>query len=170
MTDSPSPSPVLVRDLMTVGVATCSPSTPIEDLARLILEKGIEDIVVLEDGNAVGRIGQDELLKVYAQKNYRDLKAEDIMVEGIPQVPPDIPLTAAAQIMLDLGVRTLFLTHHAGGIEYPAAAISYWHILRHMTAHQIDDLSDLGIKAERQSPIEAFIQKRDEARRKKISK
>ena len=44
---------LLVRDLMAVGVATCPPTTPIVDVARLLLEKQLEVIVVLdEEGEA----------------------------------------------------------------------------------------------------------------------
>jgi CBS domain-containing protein len=156
--------PRLVRDLMTVGVETCSPDTPVEDLARRFLEKGIEEIVVLADGHALGVVGQIELLRAYARDDISTLKASDMMRESVPQVPPDIPLMAAAQIMLDLGVRTLFLMHHASGVEYPAAQISYHHYLRAMAASEANDLQDLGIYAQRRSPLETFIQRRDKAR------
>ena len=88
------------------------------------------------------------------------------MRDGVPQVPPDIPLVAAAQLMQDLKVRTLFLMHHAGGIEYPAAMISYKHLLRHLAADNEAELRDLGIRAERKTPLEMFIQRRDAARNK----
>ncbi len=55
--------------------------------------------------------------------------------------------------------------HHAGGIEYPAAMLSYTHLLRHLAMESADDLSDLGIKADRESPLEAFYKRRDAARR-----
>jgi len=84
----------------------------------------------------------------------------------VPQIPPDIPLTAAAQIMQDQNLRIVFLMHHAGGIEYPAAMLSYKHLLRHMAMEEDDDLADLGIKAERESPLESFYKRRDAARRR----
>jgi hypothetical protein len=86
------------------------------------------------------------------------------MQDEVPQTPPDIPLTAAAQLMLDRGVRVLFLMHHSSGIEYPAALISYQHILRLLGARDKEELHDLGISATRQSPLEAFIQRREAAR------
>jgi hypothetical protein len=86
----------------------------------------------------------------------------------VPHAPADIPLTAAAQLMLDRGVRVLYMMHHAGGIEYPAALISYQHILRLMGARSSDELHDLGVRAARQSPLEAFIQRREEARRRNL--
>jgi CBS domain-containing protein len=94
------------------------------------------------------------------------LTAEDVMRAGVPTTPPDIPLEAAVQLMLDQGVRTLFLTHHAGGVEYPAASISARHILRLLAAQSPDELRDLGILAERESPIQTFLKRRDAARKK----
>jgi CBS domain-containing protein len=164
--------PELVRDLMTVGVATCSPDTLLVDIARLLVDKGLEAVVVLDpdEGHALGIVSQDELLKAYTRPDGKDLKAEDIMRDGVPQVPADIPLTAAAQIMMDLGVRVLYLMHHAGGIEYPAGMISYTHLMRHFYATDINEIKDLGIQAERQSPLEAFIERREAARKKNIRK
>lgn len=166
MSEEAKSTPELVRDLMTVGVLTCLPETPVVELARLFLEKGIEEIVVQEEGNALGVVGQDELIGAYAEGNYTTLTAEEIMREGVPQVPPEIPLIAAAQVMLDRGRRALFLMHHAAGIEYPAAVVTYRHFLRHMAARDAGELRDLGILAERQAPLDTFIQRRNAARKR----
>ncbi len=158
---------VLVRDLMTVGVKTCTPATPIVDLARLMLEQDLEAIVVLDhDGHAVGVVSRDDLVRAYTRDDCRSLTAEAIMTDGVPQVPPDIPLAAAAQIMRDRGVRAVFLMHHAGGIAYPAAMLTYTHFLRHLCAQDDDELSDLGIRRDRQPPLDSFKQRRDAARRR----
>jgi crotonyl-CoA carboxylase/reductase len=158
-------NPQLVRDLMTVGVETCTPDTPVPDLARWMLEKELEAVVVMEEGNAEGYVDQPALIRAYGRAEVRELTAETIMQAGVPQVPPDIPLTAAAQVMLDEGVRALFLMHASAGIEYPAGVLTFRHLLRHLAARDPNDLKDLGIQAERQSPLDLFIQKRDAARR-----
>jgi hypothetical protein len=44
--------------------------------------------------------------------------------------------------------------------------ISYRHILRHLAAKDASELKDLGLAAERKSPIQTFMERRDEARRK----
>jgi hypothetical protein len=54
--------------------------------------------------------------------------------------------------------------HNASGIIYPAAMITYRHILRHLAAQTDDDLQDVGIAAARQSPLEQFIARRDAAK------
>lgn len=157
---------------MTVGVATCSPEASIQDIARLFIERYLEIIVVIDpvDGHAIGVISQNELIKAYALPGNRPKKAEEIMQDQVPQVPADIPLTAAAQIMIDRGVRALFLMHHSNGIEYPAAVITYQHILRHLAASDPNELKDLGGQAIRQTPVEAFTKRRNEARQKNSRK
>lgn len=159
----------LVRDLMKVGVASCSPDTPVSDVAHLLREKGLEAVIVLdpEEGEAVGMISQNELADAFIREgaNARGLKAEQIMREDIPQAPPDIPLQAAFQMMRDSGVRIVFLMHNAGGVKYPAASLSFNHLVRYLEVNDDSELSDLGIASDRTSPRDAFIQKRDAARR-----
>ena len=161
--------PTIVRDLMTVGVTVCSQGTPLDEVARLMVEKNLEAVVILdEEGNAFGFVGQTELLKALSRPDWKALKVEDIVREDIPEIPADIPILAAAQIMQDRHVRVLFFLHHAGGIAYPAGILTYRHILRWMAARSDDELKDLGIQADRLSPLDTFILRRDAARKKNI--
>lgn len=157
----------LVRDLMTVGVPTCKWDTPIQDIARFLLENHVEAMCVLDsEGHGIGVVGEQELVSAYGKDDPGKLVAEDIMTEGVPELGADIHLTVAAQMMKDRGIRIAYMMHNSAGIIYPAAFISYRHILRHMAAKDESELKDLGLAAERKSPIEQFIAKRDEARKK----
>lgn len=159
--------PTLVRDLMTVGVPTCKTTSPIVDVARFILEHNAEEMVVLDDeGHGVGVCGVEELVGAFRRENFADLTAEEIMREGVPELPADISIALAAEIMQDNKIRATYMMHNAAGITYPAAMISYRHILRILAARDEKDLKDLGIAAERKSPLEQFIERRDEARKK----
>lgn len=167
MTDTASYPPRLVRDLMTVGVQTCAPDTPLTEIIAVLMAKNLEELVVTEEGQNVGVVGYEQIAAAYAsRKNWEGLKAEDVMRTGVPSVPADIPITAAAQLMCDQKVRVLYVTHHAGGIEYPAAMIGFYHLARHMAARSAEDLSDLGTQAQRKPPLDLFFQRRDEARRR----
>jgi CBS domain-containing protein len=158
---------LLIRDLMTVGVPTCKWDTPIADIARFLLEHHVEAMCVLDtEGHGIGVVGEQELIAAYGRDDIGPLTAEDIMSEGVPELPADISLTVAAQMMRDRGIRMGYMMHNAAGIIYPAAYISYHHILRHIAAKDESELNDLGLAAERKSPIEVFIERRDEARRK----
>ncbi len=163
-------SPKLIRDLMTVGVFTCPPNSSLPDLVRKMIEKNIETAVVQQaDGQAIGIISKEELIKTYSSGDYIDKTAEEIMTPGLPELPPDIPVSAAAQIMQDNGNRVVFMMHNAGGISYPAAIISYDHILKHMAMEFEEDIDDLGIQAKRKDPIDLFKERRDQARKNNLS-
>lgn len=160
--DNPTRHPELVREIMTVGVLTCGQDTPIKQVAEALIEKDVEAVVVLDyEGHGIGVVGRDQLVKAYSFGSYEHLTALEIMEDGIPQVPPDIPIGVAAQMMQDQGRRIFFLMHNAGGIIYPAAYISYKHFLRHLQSESAEDLADLGIDAARTLPLEAFLERRD---------
>ncbi len=166
MSAEPATPRKLVRDLMTVGVTTCSPATPVVEVARLLLVQDLEGVVVLdEEGRGLGVVTQDEIVRGYAHPNRDRLTAGDIMREGVPELPPDIPLAAAAGLMRDMGLRVVFFMHNANGIIYPAAMLSYRHFLRHLAAGTDEELRDLGIDAAREAPLASFKRKVDDARR-----
>jgi len=156
----------LVRDLMTVGVPTCKNTTPVVDVARFLVENNVEELVVLgEEGEGIGVCGYRELVNAYEREDVRELTAEDVMSEGVPELPSDIPLKLAAQLMRDKDIRVAYMNHNSAGIIYPAASISYKHLVRHLAAENEEELKDLGFNAERRSPLEQFIERRDKARR-----
>lgn len=159
-------APVLIRDLMTIGVPTCKTTTPVVDIARFLIDNNVEEMVVLgSEGEGVGVVGYEELVTAYHRENARELTAEDVMREGVTELPSDIPLTVAAQMMKDKGVRVAYMNHNSAGIIYPAAMISYRHIVRHLAAKDESELKDLGLAAERKSPVEVFVARRDQARK-----
>lgn len=157
----------LVRDLMTVGVPTCRFDTPVMEAARLLVEKNLDELVVLNnEGEGVGICGVPQLAALYGREDLPGLAAEDCMLEGVPELPADLPAALAAPVMMDRGIRTAYIMHNSAGIIYPAAYITLRHIVRALAAREERDLKDLGISAQRQSPLDAFIQRRDEARRR----
>ena len=162
MTDSK-----LVRDLMTIGVPTCKIATPVTDIARFLIDNNTEEMVVLgSEGEGVGVVGYEELVNAYHRENIRELTAEQVMREGVTELPSDIPLAVAAQMMKDKRVRVAYMNHNSAGIIYPAALISYKHIVRHLAARDKSELKDLGLAAERKSPVEVFLERKNEARKK----
>lgn len=157
----------LVRDLMTIGVPTCKTTTLVADIARFLIDNNFEEMVVLGmEGEGVGVVGYEELVNAYHRENIRELTAEQVMREGVTELPSDIPLVVAAQMMKDKGVRVAYMNHNSAGIIYPAAMISYKHIIRHLAAKDESELKDLGLAAERKSPVEVFLERKNEARKK----
>ncbi len=155
----------LVRDLMHIGVVTCQADTLLVEAVRTLLRDGLESFIVLdENGHAVGMFSRREAVAIYGRSgaDMRDvgtLTVADVMRPDIPEVPPDIPATAAAQIMLDRSIREIYLMHHGGGASWPAAVLRFEDVLRHLSAESEADVADLGTGAPRTSPIEAFMER-----------
>ena len=52
--------PKLIRDLMSVGVLTCAPETPIMELASAMLVKKVEAIIIQDqEGHAASAVQLD---------------------------------------------------------------------------------------------------------------
>jgi CBS domain-containing protein len=151
---------------MTVGVPTCKINTPVVDVARFLIENNVEELVVLgEEGEGLGTCGFKELVDAYNLDDISKLTVEAVMSEGVPELPSDISLKLAAQLMKDKGIRVAYMNHNSAGIIYPAALISYKHLVRHLAARDGSELKDLGISAEHKSPLEVFMERRDGARK-----
>jgi CBS domain-containing protein len=152
----------LVRDLMHIGVPSCSSQTPLIEAARTLLAKQLEALVILDEhGHAIGMLSRREVAITYAQaginkSGFETLAVADVMRADIPQVPADIPATAAVQLMLDQNLREIYVMHHEGGIRYPAAVLRFEDVLRFVSARTEADLVGMGFGAARQSPIEIF--------------
>lgn len=139
---------------MQVGVPTCREDTPLKDVARLLVERNIAALIVVdEDANLVGWINEQHLAQV-VDRNHARLVAGDVMNEHVPEILPDVPAAAAAQLMLDRGLRQLFVTHHAGGVKYPAAVITLQDVIRIIAG--MERAPGVGAGAERPTAVDLF--------------
>ncbi|MFQ5575949.1 MAG: cyclic nucleotide-binding/CBS domain-containing protein [Anaerolineae bacterium] len=162
-------SPKLVRDLMHIGVTTCPANTSLADATRILLNQNLETLIVLNgNGHAIGVFGREEAVAAYARTGTglrEDITrtVADAMRTEIPTIPPDIPAAAAAQLMLDHGVRDIYLMHRDGGIGWPAAVLRFRDVLRYLAARSDDEIADMGAGATRKSPLDLFKERHKKA-------
>ncbi len=113
--------PRLVRDLMTIGVPVCRDTETCGTVAaRLACQTPSAEVVVAldEDGMACGWTTAAALAARPAEP------VSAVLDEVIPQVPPDLPAAAAAQLLRDRGVAYAFLMHDWPGEPRPSALIA----------------------------------------------
>jgi CBS domain-containing protein len=116
------PDPLLVRDVMRIGVPTCKLEDTLAYVAALMIDGGHTAVVVLDgEADTRGWINERILASAYEHaaamhEVASELAAQDVMDEDVPECPSDIPLTAAAQLMADAGVDHLFFLYRAGGL------------------------------------------------------
>ncbi|MBM4422193.1 MAG: CBS domain-containing protein [Chloroflexi bacterium] len=128
--------PLLVRDVMTIGVPVCRDSeTCGEVLARLQSEGARGEVVVAldEDGMACGWMSRERIAEADSTRAIGEMMEEDI-----PTVSPSIPAEAAAQLMRDRGVDHLFLMHDWPGEPRPSAVISLKDIEKRLEGSHAD--------------------------------
>jgi CBS domain-containing protein len=68
---------------MTVGVMTCTPQATVPELAQLLLDHDLDEVVVLDDGKALGVVGQDDLINAFARNNTKLLTASDMIWKNL---------------------------------------------------------------------------------------
>jgi predicted transcriptional regulator len=87
------------QQIMTVGLASVSPKDLISDAIRLMKEKGISQLPVLEGGKCVGSLSESDILDLVAA--HRDLKKLTVR-EAMKESFPVIPATSIVDVVTDL--------------------------------------------------------------------
>jgi CBS-domain-containing membrane protein len=157
------PEPLLVRDVMRIGVPTCKLEDTIEHVAALLIDGGHTAVVVLDDeADTRGWINEHSLASAYERAAATDedasaFAAQDVMDEDVPECPSDIPLAAAVSIMADLGVDHLFFLHHAAGRTWPASVLSLRDVVKALAGSEY--LKNQGTHAARPTPMDLFRQR-----------
>ncbi len=111
------------RDVMTRNVVTVEPDTPVTEIARLLLEKRISGVPVVEsDGRLVGIVSEGDLMRRVEDSparrgawwlamlgipeeraieyvRTRGRRARDVMTRHVITVTPDTPIGRVAQLL-----------------------------------------------------------------------
>lgn len=154
--------PLLVRDVMRIGVPTCKLEDTVTAVAAQMLGESASALVVLdEEGHTAGWINERALANAYLRaepaEGEAELTAEQIMLTAAPELPVDVPLTAALQLMLDQGVDHMFFLHRAGGRAWPASVLSLRDAVRALAGPEYVETQGSG--APRPTPMDLFRQR-----------
>lgn len=122
------------RDLMTPDVITVPPETPVMAIARLLADRGISAVPVVDaQGQAVGVVTEGDLIRRLAGEQDRPsgwfaslfadpardaeryarthgATARDVMTSDLVAVDPDTLASAVAHLMEDRGIRRVLVT------------------------------------------------------------
>jgi len=128
---------VKVKDLMHEGVISCGEETPIQEVAKLLTEKGVHALVVVDEkGFATGIISQTDLVNIESLEEYwnywKGLSAKHIMSREIVSCEPDTEIDKARKKMLEKKVHRVIVTEKIGNKEKPIGVLSMTDIVRYM--------------------------------------
>ena len=96
-----------IRDLMTRDPACVEDSTPLRDVAVMMRERDLGDVLVSHAGRVDGIVTDRDIVlrAVAAGQDMNTLLAGDICSHDLVTLQPDDTVEAAAQIMVDAAVR-----------------------------------------------------------------
>ncbi len=101
--------PLLVRDIMVYDPVMVTPDTNVVEIAKIMKEKNIGSVIVVEDGRLIGIVTEEDLIRRVLAEG-RDpvrTKAVDVMTRPVVYVSPDTELKEAALLMARLGIGHL---------------------------------------------------------------
>ena len=92
-----------VRDIMNTDVATAAPGTPISQVAKLMADRDVGAVVVVEDGKPVGIVTDRDLVVAHLAKGHtqdhlvQEATSGGGLLSGLVTVAPDLDVLEAAQ-------------------------------------------------------------------------
>lgn len=100
----------IVGNIMHKGVIGCKPSTPLDEVVRIMADTNLRVIVVTgPDEEALGIISQLDVIPLYGQ-DLRGKKARDVMSTKVIAIPPDMTLDEAVRIMVERKITHLVVS------------------------------------------------------------
>ncbi len=98
-----------VKDIMSTPVASTSENSTIQDAARLMAEKNIGSLAVVEGDKIIGILTERDISKkiVAENRNPSQVKVAEIMNRNIITTPPDTTVDEAASIIAERHFRRL---------------------------------------------------------------
>lgn len=122
----------LVQAIMHKGVIGCKPSTPLEEVIRIMADTNVEVLVVTgPDEEALGVISQLDVLPFYGQE-LKGKKARDVMCQDMIAIPPEMPLQDAIKIMVERGISDLIVSEHGDVGLRALGVLTTGHVIRTM--------------------------------------
>ncbi len=121
-----------VGSVMHRGVIGCKPSTPLDEVIRIMADTNVQVLVVTgPDEEALGTISQIDLLAFYGQ-DHKGLKARDVMSGKVIAIPPEMTLQEAIRIMMERCISHLVVSEHGDVGLRALGVLTTGHIIKEM--------------------------------------
>jgi len=103
----------VVRDIMTKDIVTIEDGKTALEAAKIMSQKGISSLIVVEDGVPKGIITERDFVKKICAKQLQpsEIKIGAIMSRIRTVADPDTPIEIAVQRMANQGIRRLPIMH-----------------------------------------------------------
>ena len=118
-----------VRDLMHAGIISCTPDDTVGTVAKIMVDKEIHAVVVMEQGKATGVVSQTDMVLARQGRTpdqARSMRASEIMTPGCATCDADMLLSDAVSLMTGRRMHRLVVTEK----DQPVGVISMTDVVR----------------------------------------
>ncbi len=108
------------------GVYTCTPGTPLREVARRVVEEDISALVVVDaDGYLEGIITHTDLLRAHCEcEDWATRRVDQHMTRPVVTTTVDDHLSHVAEMLLDRHIHRVVVVREENGRQRPVAVLS----------------------------------------------
>ena len=122
----------LVANVMHKGVIGCRPSTPFDEIVRIMADTNVQVIVVTgPDEEALGTISQLDVVPYFGQE-LKGLKARDVMHTKVFAISPEMTVADAVKVMVEHAITHLIVSDHGDVGRRALGVLSSLQVIREM--------------------------------------
>jgi CBS domain-containing protein len=126
-----------VKDLMHAGVFTCTPQTTIQEAARMMVDRDVSALVVVDDSDhMVGVLSRTDLVKLrllsQEREQWRELPVENIMVKEVVTVNIEDSLQQAGDLIMNRHIHRVVVVEKDEKGQKPVGILSVTDLARDM--------------------------------------
>ncbi len=100
----------VAKDIMTQDVVTVTPDTRLQEVAKILAEKKISGLVVVDGDKVVGIVSEADILKAGDMTK----TAGEVMAKDVVSVSPDTDVAEIARILTDKGIKRVPVIDESG--------------------------------------------------------
>ncbi|AWR97523.1 CBS domain-containing protein [Acidianus sulfidivorans JP7] len=104
----------LVKEYMKSNVVSVDKNTKLKDIAKIMTEKNVGSIIVIDNNKPVGIITEKDIVRAIGKGKSLDSLAQDIMTATLITIREDSPITGALSIMRSYNIRHLPVVDDSG--------------------------------------------------------
>ncbi len=130
-----------VSELMHTPAVTCGPTTTVSVVARLMADRNVGSVVIVDNVGEVAGIvtDRDIAIRGVAEGRSGDIPVEALMTRNVASIEPRADIADAAATMMKRRVRRLPVVDDRGN---PHGVVALDDIVRNL-ARQADEVADL---------------------------
>ncbi|BFH72746.1 CBS domain-containing protein [Sulfurisphaera javensis] len=106
-----------VKEYMKSQVISISKDTSLSEIAKIMTEKNIGSVIVVDGNKPVGIITERDIVKAIGKGKGLDAKAEEIMTASLITIREDSPITGALALMRQFNIRHLPVIDDKGNLK-----------------------------------------------------